>query len=571
MANNEPQVQLKVTPKATTAGGVFTVSTTVDNGSGTWEAVWTRRGPSAWGEEIESVDFATETLVLDDGHLEQEVALDTTPLAVGAWVFSVTLTPVDKEAMECAGDVGDVGDSAKAVEVRPRPFQDRDRVSVTLNRAGVDPTPDMALWSAIRSSSQALSFDNYARFMDLVMCGDDGYAAAKSTRKELKRAVRRTSTPFPNVDRYRVLRAATEVFLMINCGVRDAAGDVEGWEEYLQDVPTGDGRVVRSLPYLALVRAKLGDVPVVGLDDEDGAAARACYGILTEKLENPCFLELIYSYWMDEAYLNHTINAICWRFQNRSLVRGRPDALAALEIDPLRPLSNYIWARIADSVNRTTTERRAFEYSHQYGVDLAAKPGRPDFGVDSQRQFIASFHHLLKTCTEFFIDDDDMTRVADGFAILHALKETHLHLSRGAHNQYGDVAWLARFENYIDQWLLARPEFSSFLPSRTMVVMQEPWMDRVDAMKKLQGWSDASVLHFRDLAVFGEQLLLGIRFGNWTSAVDPAQAANWARAWRAEIRQYIHSYRAVTGVDLTARADGTPPAYYLRQRAYAHR
>ena len=33
-------------------------------------------------------------------------------------------------------------------------------------------------------------------------------------------------------------------------------------------------------------------------------------------------------------------------------------------------------------------------------------------------------------------------------------------------------------------------------------------MERVDAMKTLQGWTDISVLHFRDLGVFGEQILL---------------------------------------------------------------
>ena len=46
-------------------------------------------------------------------------------------------------------------------------------------------------------------------------------------------------------------------------------------------------------------------------------------------------------------------------------------------------------------------------------------------------------------------------------------------------------------------------------------------MAPVDAMNKLQGWSDTSVLHFRDLALFGEQLLLGIRFGAWTTVIEP--------------------------------------------------
>ena len=46
-------------------------------------------------------------------------------------------------------------------------------------------------------------------------------------------------------------------------------------------------------------------------------------------------------------------------------------------------------------------------------------------------------------------------------------------------------------------------------------------MDRVDAMKKLQGWTDTSVLHFRNLAMFGEQILLAIRWGAWSDVHEP--------------------------------------------------
>ena len=90
-------------------------------------------------------------------------------------------------------------------------------------------------------------------------------------------------------------------------------------------------------------------------------------------------------------------------------------------------------------------------------------------------------------------------------------------------------------------------------------------------MNKLQGWSDTAVLHFRDLAVFGEQLLLGIRFGDWTTVNEPEQAANWARYWRSEIQRYTHAYRAVTGVDLIRRADPSIPAFHLRRRHVAYR
>ena len=89
--------------------------------------------------------------------------------------------------------------------------------------------------------------------------------------------------------------------------------------------------------------------------------------------------------------------------------------------------------------------------------------------------------------------------IADGFPVLNALKEVHLILSQGAHNQFGDLPSTARIEMLMQQWLLARPEFREFLPTRIMVAYPEPWMDRVDAMKKLQGWTDTSVLHFRNL------------------------------------------------------------------------
>ena len=47
--------------------------------------------------------------------------------------------------------------------------------------------------------------------------------------------------------------------------------------------------------------------------------------------------------------------------------------------------------------------------------------------------------------------------VADGFPVLNALREVHLLLAEGAHNQYGDLPWTARQEMLMQQWLLARP------------------------------------------------------------------------------------------------------------------
>ena len=48
-----------------------------------------------------------------------------------------------------------------------------------------------------------------------------------------------------------------------------------------------------------------------------------------------------------------------------------------------------------------------------------------------------------------------------------------------------------------------------------MVPYKEAWMGTVDAMKQAQGWTGDTITHFRNLAVFGEQIVLSVRWGNW--------------------------------------------------------
>ena len=64
-----------------------------------------------------------------------------------------------------------------------------------------------------------------------------------------------------------------------------------------------------------------------------------------------------------------------------------------------------------------------------------------------------------------------------------------------------------------------------------MVDYPEPWMDSVETMKSLQGWTDTSILHFRDMALYGEKILLSVRYGAWTDEIHPENAANWAGYW----------------------------------------
>jgi hypothetical protein len=496
-------------------------------------------------------------------------------------------------------------------------------VAVSMQRAAITPTATQALWTLIRQSTNALSFQNYQAFMEQVLCGrspaDDRAPFPPSNALSISPAhVGRQlpwRLPFPGVEPYRQLKAATEVFVMLNCGVPfgqfmnngqflsptqqwsnvqlDFPAEMQdevrrynwpvtpddikqAWHQLLaqgQAAEAGLPHPVPTILYLALVRANLPDVHVRhgGLDlspqatQELDRGAVSCMSILQEKLANPCFIELLWSYWQEEAGLVQTMNAITWRFQNRR-GGGDRDPLASLEIDPLRPLNNFLWGYIQDEEHRLSVVRRAYEYAHHYGLTLLGKAVPEIRGADNRSRFIESLHNLLHLCSIFYKEDDDTTVVADGFPLLNALKEVHLLLTQGASNQYGDLPWTARLEMLMQQWLLARPEFREFLPRRIMVDYPEEWMSSVETMKALQGWTSASVLHFRDLAVFGEQIVLSVRFQAWPSIIEAQDAANWARYWRPEIQGYIYAYRAVTGVDVTERPDATAPSLLLRQR-----
>ena len=166
-------------------------------------------------------------------------------------------------------------------------------------------------------------------------------------------------------------------------------------------------------------------------------------------------------------------------------------------------------------------------------------------------KFIEAFHNLLYRAGLFYREDADTTVIADGFPLLNSLREVHLLLAEGAHNQFGDLPWTSRAEMLMMQWILARPEMREFLRGRAMVPYQERWMGQVDTMKKLQGWTDTSITHFRNLAIFGEQIILSVRYGDWIDINDQDFAKTWARYWRPEIQGYIHAYLSATGVDLS--------------------
>ncbi len=495
-----------------------------------------------------------------------EKADGQTPPAYTTMARKVPVLPAQTHMVQ--GDINVVGRVAV-----------QEPVNVRLQRTASDPTLDQALWVAIRNRTRAMSFDRYQKFMNRALLWEEQNPfRGLQTRaaQELGRDVSELGTHLHGVTAYQKLKALTETFLLLQCGVRiDERGEqtripfdegmearrlggpfsIDDMEARLKDY-LGDRA---QLPYITRVaKAAFPELERDSFDDR----------LIASRINEPLLIELIWSYWMEEGMLVQTMNALSLRFQNVHSA-GERDPLMNLEIDPLRPLNNLLWGYIQDEVHRLTVRRRAYEYTHHYGLTVYGKAASGMRPADTRSKFLEAFHNLLFQTSVFFKEDFQTTVIADGFPLLNSLREVHLILSQGAQNQFGDLPWTARVEMMLSQYMLSRREIHDFLGARVMVPYREPWEAQVDAMKSLQGWTDVTVSHFRDLAVYGEQLLLSIRYGDWIADNDEYSAINWARYFRPEIQGYLHAYRAVTGIDLTNAdsIDATIPGILLQKRA----
>lgn len=461
----------------------------------------------------------------------------------------------------------------------------REPVAVRLHRTQSDPTCDQALWVAIRNRTHAISFNRYQDFMDRALLWETReyrvpQGVDQGTRDRIQRDLNELGTHLHGMRAYETLKLMTEAFLLVECGVRieGAAGERAAGPCDFEEEAWRLGHPFSAQEMEQKLKAYLGDrdqlpyitrvVKAAFPELEKGWGGR----LISARINEPCLIELIWSYWMEEGMLVQTMNAVCRRFQN---VRGGGDRdpLASMEIDPLRPLNNLLWGYVQDEFNRLTVRRRAYEYVHHYGLTLFGKAASDLSAADRRSKFLEAFHNLLYQASIFFKEDFQTTVIADGFQLLNSLKEVHLILAQGAQNQFGDLPWTARVEMLLMQYMLARREIRDFLQSRAMVPYKESWEAQVDTMKTLQGWTDTTVSHFRDLAVYGEQILLSIRYGDWINVNNEDSAKNWARYFRPEIQGYIHAYRAATSIDLTNSdtIDATIPGILLQKRTAMQR
>jgi hypothetical protein len=445
-------------------------------------------------------------------------------------------------------------------------------VRVHLQRPASEPTRDEALWFAIRERTHAISFERYRRFINRVLLWEENAPMPAP----IERRLRDLGAHLHGTGAYQVLKIATEVFLLMECGVRVGRNHRDEFENAPVDSARRSDRNCGELadrlseylgcpPQLPYIRR----VVEAAFPDYELSTSKGRH-LLIDKINEPCLLELIWSYWHEEGMLMQTMNALSRRFQN---IRkpGDRDPLLNVEIDPLRPANNILWGYVQDEPNRLTVARRASEYVHEYDLALYGKAATGIQLADRRSKFLEAFHNLLYQSSVFFKEDAQTTVIADGYPLLNALKDVHLILAQGAHNEFGDLPWTARAEMLLVQFILARPEIRDFLQSRAMVPYREPWMPQVDAMKTLQGWTDVTVTHFRDLGVYGEQILLSVRYGDWSNIDNEDSAKNWARFHKEILYAYWNAHRAVTGIDLTNpdTVDSTLPAILLQRRLAA--
>lgn len=565
----------------------------------------------------ETINRAGEfTTVVDNStRVAENTAVIADTLTAGVKELANSATLLNTSATNLVDATYRVAERLTAVGQRPG-IASTDR-TVTLTRADPEDSQMEPLWWAINLHTDAISFASYDDFLNRVLCRGTatvGESADPRTEVDLHTQVQRLQrlANLPGVDIYDLLRTATETFLLLNGGVRPTPATGLSPVEIRMgagtfSIPSTSGvpgpfghdvlppevdRVRRSSTTITVEKAQnqlalfLGNARnnylttvIQGAFPTGDVTIASPFCMANDvQVGNPCLMELIWSYWMEEGMLTQTLSAITRRFQNVRRAGRGPDPLAEFELDPLRPLNGFIWGYLQDEPNRLSLVRRAYEYNHHYGLTLYGRAVPPLRPADPRSRFLEAFHNLLRQAMDFYKEDNDTTVIADAFPVLNSLKETHLVLSEGAHNQFRDLPWTARVDMLMQQWILARPEMREFLRGRYMVAYPERWMGAVDSMKRLQGWTDTSVIHFRDLARFGERILLSIRYGNWSATSDQNDAKAWLRYWKEEIQGYVHAYHAATGVNLSDdvvevrnRADirYLQPSFHLRNRLLA--
>ncbi|HUB50208.1 MAG TPA: carboxypeptidase-like regulatory domain-containing protein [Acetobacteraceae bacterium] len=430
-------------------------------------------------------------------------------------------------------------------------------IRVTMERTDSVPTLDEALWAAIHECSASIGFERYQHFIRRVFELDEQGPLPNQFSRRL------TDLGARGVGAYRTLRDLTELFLVSRCGPaalgdrfddnpliafanperRRAREEIdERLRQYLHD---------GEFPYIERVV----NAAYPWLDNDP----RGFDHLIRRMFRQPLLIELWHEMCLEHGMMMRTMDAVCDRFEN-DLKPGENDALTGYELTPLWGLSDFFWDWISHEPTRLSPKRRIQEYEHEYGPTSLGQGIAGLRSADVRSAFPAAFTNLLNLCEVFYKEDNQTTVIADAFPALVGLREVHRILAMGAGNAAPQLTFAARVETLMTQLTLAQPELADFLRTRKMVPYDEAWMGQVDAMKDLQGWGQPSISNYRDLAVYGERILLSIRLGDWTVG-DEDNARNWLRHHRNAIKRFNFARNAI--------ADGNGMAAAITERPAA--
>jgi hypothetical protein len=281
---------------------------------------------------------------------------------------------------------------------------------VNLQGANISDTTVQGLWELIRIRTKDSEFSLYETFIDSVLCPKAGTFVDPTIE-----AARTNANLMTGVDAYQLVRVATEAFLLARCtdGLLLPEGHVTEDDSRVGGKPRNLGKALtdylgngKRLPYIDLI--------IKGLDINQ--VTPFCGTLPTG--DNLCFMELIWSYWIEEAMVVQSINAISLRFQNKR-GPGERDPLANFETHPLRPLSNLLWGYVQDEDHRLTIARRSYEYEHEYGLSLVGKAVPQMRPADRRSNFLGAFHNLLHHASVYYDRAANLTVRADGFPLLN--------------------------------------------------------------------------------------------------------------------------------------------------------
>ena len=138
---------------------------------------------------------------------------------MNAGTHGVVATLVDSNGVVLQGAAGPVVATGQG-KIKPSALSKGDTLRVALQRSATVRTRDQVFWSLIRSSTTAIGSSNYSDFIARVLCpGPTDVIGRQSVLvSQLNRRAKELQPFTYGVGAYELLKTATQIFLLLECG-----------------------------------------------------------------------------------------------------------------------------------------------------------------------------------------------------------------------------------------------------------------------------------------------------------------------------------------------------------------